>query len=79
MKYLNFLLAMDALYRYYPRCYTNEVVLLADDVWKWINNELPEDSSAVIYLKSCFESPAEALRIVYKEIQLISAPYLLPN
>jgi len=79
MKYFNFLSALDALYRYYPRCYSNEILLLADDVWKWINNELPEDSSSLVYLKSCFESPAEAFRAVYKEIQLLAGPFLFQN
>jgi len=79
MKYFNLLSALDALYRYYPRCYSNEILLLADDVWKWINNELPEDSSALVYLKSCFESPTEAFRAVYKEIQLLAGPFLFQN
>ena len=79
MKYFNFLSALDVLYRYYPLCYGNEVLLLADDIWKWINNELPEDSSSLIYLKSCFESPADACKAVYKEIQLMAGPFLFQN
>lgn len=75
MKYLDFLWALDLLSRYYPRYHSNDILLLADDIFKWINNELPEDSSALIYLKSCFDSPADAVRAIWKELQLIVGPY----
>ena len=45
MKYLELLLALDALSRYYPKYYSNEFLQLAEVVFKWLNNELPEDSS----------------------------------
>ncbi|HEY9005707.1 hypothetical protein [Ohtaekwangia sp.] len=72
MKYLDFLLALDVLYRYYPKYHSNELFILADDIWKWMNNELPEDSSTLVYLKSCYNSPSEALSAVWKEIVLIT-------
>lgn len=72
MKYLDFLWALDLLYRHYPKYHSNEILLLADDIWKWINNELPEDSSKLIYLKSCFNSPREAVMAVWKEIMLLA-------
>jgi hypothetical protein len=70
---------MDILYRCYPRYYSNELMILADDVWKWINNELPEDSSTLVYLKSCFDSPADALRQIWNDLQLLAKPYTDPN
>lgn len=79
MKYLDFLWALELLSRYYPRYHSNDLLLLADDILKWINNELPEDSSTLIYLKNCFGSPTEALKAVWKEIQLIVGPYIHLN
>jgi hypothetical protein len=79
MKYLDFLLALDVICRYYPLYYANEDLLLADDILKWFNNELPEDSSALVYLKSSFNSPSEALQAVWKEIQLTFGSYLYVN
>ena len=75
MKYLDLLMALDLLSRYYPRYHSNELVLLAEDIWKWINNELPEDSSALIYLKSIYNSPTEALTAVWKESLLITGSF----
>jgi hypothetical protein len=77
MKYLDFLWALDILYRNYPKFHSNELLLLADDIWKWINGELPEDSSALIYLKSCYDSPYDAFTAVWKEILLISGSLAL--
>jgi hypothetical protein len=77
MKYLDFLWALDLLYRHYPKYHSNEILLLADDILKWINNELPEDSSKLVYLKSCFNSPREAVMAVWKEIILL-ADYFSP-
>ena len=79
MRYVEFLLALDLLSRYYPKYHSHELLLLADDIWKWINNDLPEDSSALIYLKKYFNTPAEALRALWKEIQLRSDPFLHSN
>jgi hypothetical protein len=78
MKYLDFLWALDLLYRHYPKYHSNEILLLADDILKWINNELPEDSSKLVYLKSCFNSPREAVMAVWKEIILL-ADYFSPT
>ena len=79
MKYLELLFALDILSKYYPKYYSQEVFALAEDIFKWINNELPEDSSTLVYLKGCFGSPTEAFRIVWKEIQLMAGPYLNTN
>lgn len=79
MKYLDLLLALDLLAKYYPRYSGHEIILLAEDIFKWLNNELPEDSSALIYLKSCFDSPSDAWKAVWKEIQLIAGPYFNLN
>jgi hypothetical protein len=70
---------MDVLYRYYPRYHSSDLLVLADDIWKWVNNELPEGSSTLVYLKSCFNSPAEAMRAVWKELMLLAGPYLHVN
>jgi hypothetical protein len=73
------LLALDLLARYYPKYHSHELLSLADDILKWINNELPEDSSSLVYLKKYFNSPTEALRAVWREIQLLSGPLLNTN
>jgi hypothetical protein len=79
MKYLEFLLALDLLSKYYPKYHSHELCLLADDAWKWLNNELPEDGSSVAYLKSIFGSPSEAVKAVWIEIQLLSGPFMNVN
>jgi len=79
LKYLDFLWALDFLYRYYPKFHSNELLILADDIFKWINNELPDDSSTLVYLKSCFSSPYEALTAVWKEILLLAGPFIRQN
>ncbi len=79
MRYIEFLLALDLLARYYPKYHSHELLVLADDICKWINNELPEDSSALVHLKRYFNSPAEAFRALWKEIQMLSGPWLNLN
>jgi hypothetical protein len=79
VKYVEFLIALDLLSKYYPKYHSHELLLLADDIWKWINNELPEDSSALLYLKNYFSSPTEALRALWREIQLLAGPFLNLN
>jgi hypothetical protein len=74
MKYLELLYALEVLSRYYPKYYSQEVFQLAEDVFKWLNNELPEDSSTLIYLQSCFASPTDALKAIWKEVQLMAGP-----
>jgi hypothetical protein len=76
MRYLDFMLALNALYKYYPRFHSNELLIMADDIWKWINDELPEDSSTLVYLKSCFDSPYDALKALWKEVNLLAGPHL---
>jgi hypothetical protein len=78
-KYIDFLFALDLLYRYYPKYHSNELLMLADDVLKWFNNELPEDSSTLIHLKSCFNSPYDALNAIWKELTLIAGPFTRLN
>jgi hypothetical protein len=75
MKYLDLLLATDWLSRYYPKYYGNELMLLADDIIKWFQGELPEDSSTLKYLKSLYDSPNDALRAIWKEMQLLTGHY----
>ena len=79
MKYLDFLWAMDLLSRYYPNYQSNDIMILADDILKWLNNELPEDSSSLKYLKSYFDSPYEAVSSIWKELLLLSGPFASPN
>jgi hypothetical protein len=74
MKYIELLFALDLLAKYYPRYYSNELFILADDVFKWMNDELPEDSSAMLYLRNCFDSPADAMKTIWREVQLLAGP-----
>jgi hypothetical protein len=74
-RYMDIVWALDLLARYYPKFHGNEMLLLAEDILKWMNNELPEDSSTLIYLKSYFGTPAEAVRMIWKEIQLLAGPF----
>lgn len=75
MKYLDFLWALDLLSRYYPRYHSHDLFVLADDILKWLNNELPEDSSTLVYLKTYFNSPTDAFKALWKEIQLRMGPF----
>ncbi len=75
MKYLDFLWTLDILSKYYPKYHSHELLIMADDIWKWLNNELPENSSSLIYLKSIFNSPTEALKAIVKELQLMAGPF----
>ena len=79
MKYLDLLWSLDFLCRYYPRYHSNELLILADDILKWMNNELPEDSSTLVYLRSCFDSPYDAITKVWNEIVLLSSPFMRVN
>jgi len=75
MKYLDILWASEWLRRYYPHYYANELMILLDDILKWIEDELPQDSSTLAYLKSLYNTPPDALRAVWKEIQVLMGPY----
>jgi len=79
MKYLDFLWALDTLCRYYPKYHSNDLLLLADDILKWLNNELPADSSTLAYLQNYFDSPTEALKAVWREIQILAGPFAHKN
>lgn len=78
-KYFDLLFALDFLYRYYPKYYSNEIISLAEDVLKWFDNELPEDSSTLVYLKHYFDSPYDALNTIWKEISLLAGPFIRLN
>lgn len=79
MRYFDIMWMLDLLARYYPKYHSNDILVLAEDVWKWINNELPEDSSTLIYLKKYFNSPADAIKVILKELQLRVGPYINLN
>lgn len=79
MKYIELLWMLDLLSKYYPRSYSHELIALTEDIFKWLNNELPDDSSTLIYLKNCFDSPTEAFKAVWKEIQLMAGPFANMN
>jgi hypothetical protein len=79
MKYVELLFVLDLLSKYHPRYYSQELFSIAEDVLKWINNELPEDSSALVYLKKCFGSPANAYKAVSEELDIVGGPFLHPN
>ena len=79
MKYLDIVWALDALYRYHPHYHTSDLMVMADDILKWVNNDLPEDSSTLVYLKSSFSSPGEAIKAVWHEIHLLAGPFLFGN
>ncbi len=70
---------LDVLSRYYPRYHSSEIVLLADDILRWLNNELPHDSSTLIYLQSMYDSATTALKVIWKEIQLLAVPFISIN
>lgn len=79
MKYLDFLWALDGLYRHYPRYHSNELFVLADDILKWLHNELPDDSSTIIYLKSCYNSPSEAIAAIWREVSVLADSLATPR
>jgi hypothetical protein len=79
MKYVELLWMLDLLAKYYPRSYSHDLIMLSEDIFKWLNNELPDDSSTLVYLKSCFDSPAEAFKAVWKELQLMAGPFASIN
>ncbi len=79
MKYIDLLVALDVLARYYPKYSSTEVIQLAEDIFKWFNNELPEDSSTLVYLRSYFSSPTDAMKSIWKELQLMAGPFLYLN
>jgi hypothetical protein len=79
MSYFDFVYILDLLARNYPRYHTTDLLVLADDILKWFNHDLPSDSSTIIYLQSLYENPHTAIQSVWKEIQLMAAPYLSLN
>ena len=79
MKYLELIYILDLLTRYYPRYYSSEILMLSDDILKWNNNELPHDSSTLIYLQNMYDSPTTALKTIWKEIQLLAGPFISMN
>ncbi|HYG02893.1 MAG TPA: hypothetical protein VD927_10645 [Chryseosolibacter sp.] len=79
MKYIEFLLALDLLSRYHPQYHSSDLLILADDVLKWLNNDLPMDSSTMQYLQLSFGTPADALCVMWKEIQILAGPLMQRN
>lgn len=79
MFYVDLLGWLDILSKYYPRFHSNELLLLADDAVKWMSDELPEDSSAVLHLRKYFTSPAEAVRMLWREVYSVAMPYMNVN
>lgn len=60
---------LDLLYRYYPKYHANELFILAEDILKWVNKELPTDSSSHAYLIALFGSPRKALSYLRQELK----------
>ena len=75
MKYQELIWALDLLSKYYPGYHGNQLLVLCDDAIRWFNNELPDDSSAVMYLKQLFASPVDALSALWQDVQMLSMPF----
>jgi len=75
MKYLELLWAADWLSRFHPKYYTSELMVLVEDILKWFDEELPEDSSAMVYLKSLYATPEAAMQDIGDEIALLTGGY----
>jgi len=72
MKYADFIFSLDLLHRLNPNYYSSELLLLADDVLRWVNDELTQDNSALIYLRHLYNSPKEAIEDIWPKIQLLA-------
>lgn len=79
MKTLDFLWMLDVLMRYYPKYHSNDLLVLAEDVWKWVNGDLPDDSSTVAYLRTIFQNPTDAMQLLRDELQALAYPWLNEN
>ncbi len=79
MKYIEFVGSLDILHRADPKYYSHELLLLAEDVLRWINEEFAQDNSALVYLKSLYHSPSEAVDDLWNKIQLLVAPFMELN
>ena len=79
LSYLDLTWALDVLRKYYPKYYADEIILLAEDIYRWLNDELPSDSSTLAYLKSLYASPTEALRSLWNDVNLLAAPFTNRN
>jgi hypothetical protein len=75
MKYQELFIGLDVLSKYYPGYHGNHLLILCDDIVKWFNNDLPEDSSALIYLRGIFASPIDAIAALLEDVQLLSQPF----
>jgi hypothetical protein len=79
MKYVDYIVSLDVLHHMYPKYYSNELILLAEDALRWFNEEFPRDSSALVYLKNLYASPSEALEDIWSKIQIIAEPFINRN
>lgn len=70
---------LDILGRNYSRYHSNEMILLAEDVWRWLNSDLPADSSAAVFLSKYFNSPQEAAKEMSNQLRLLIAHYVNLN
>lgn len=75
MTYIDLLSVSSWLKEYYPHYDKNELTVLLDDVLKWLQNELPEDSSTLTYLKNIYTSQSEAVQNIWSELQLFLGSY----
>ena len=75
MNYFELLQMLDVLARNYSRYHSSEMILLAEDVWRWLNSELPADSSTVVFLSKYFSSPQEAAKEMSEQLRLLMAHY----
>jgi len=66
--YTDFLSSLDQLNRLYPGYYRSELLLLSDDVVRWFNGELGQDSSALSYLSKFYRTPREAMQDLMEKI-----------
>jgi hypothetical protein len=79
MKYQDLFIALEVLSKYYPGYQSNHLLVLCDDIIRWFNNDLPEDSSAIVYLKGIFASPMHAINALWDDVQLLSQPFRNSN
>jgi len=73
--YYELLQLLDILARNYSRYHSSEMILLAEDVWRWLNQELPADSSTVKFLCKYYHSPQQAAKEMSEQLRLLIAHY----
>ncbi len=73
--YFELVQLLDVLARNYSKYHSSEMIMLAEDVWRWLNQDLPDDSSAAVFLSKYFSSPQEAAREMSEQLRLLIAHY----